>query len=58
MSEATPFILKSKFIVRIDSGDGSGQFIRRKLSTKRVVLKLREGLGLPANKRYSFAGSI
>lgn len=40
-------------------GDGSGQFIRRKFSTQRVVFKLREGLGLPANKRCLFkTGSI
>lgn len=47
-------LLYSKFCVRIYSGDGSGQFIRRKFSTQRVVFKLREGLGLPANKRCLF----
>ena len=31
-----------KFCVRINSGDGSGQKIRRKFSTQRVVFKLRE----------------
>lgn len=51
-------LLYSKFCVRIDSGDGSGQFIRRKFSTQRVVFKLREGLGLPANKRCLFKTAL
>ena len=39
------------YLVRIESSDGSGKFVRRKFSTQRVVFKLKESLGLLANKR-------